>query len=229
MTANIEMVNIYNINRLLSKRYNNHLHYNKRGPIAEIVFILLSTRTEEYNYLRTYRSLREKYPSWNMLLTAPEHEIENAIKLGGLSKIKARQIKNVLTSIKNKTGALSLKHLKVLSDDELECFLISLPGVGVKIARCVMMYAFGRKVFPVDTHCLRISQRLQLIDGRIKKRNLTKKSMDEIQKMIPPNLRLSLHVNFISLGRELCIASRPRCAICPLSSMCPTAKKVFVN
>ncbi|MHB0997765.1 MAG: endonuclease III domain-containing protein [Armatimonadota bacterium] len=203
----------------LTNRYHDHRHYNKRGAIAEIIYIMLSTRTEEYNYLRTYKALRKKYPRWEALANADESEIAYVIHLGGLSNLKAKLIKETLNKIRIKQGALSLAGLNKLNNQELENFLTSLPGVGVKTARCVMLYVYDRHVFPVDAHCWRICKRLGLTDSRNDKP--TKREIDSLQQRIPKYLHLPLHVNFISLGREICIASTPRCNICILSDLCP--------
>lgn len=223
------MGDLREISKRLSDRYRDHRHYNKRGPIAEMIFILLSTRTEEYNYLRTYRALRERFPTWRSLDRAREEKIADVIKLGGLSRLKAKQIKRILTAIQERAPSFSMKAFRSLPDDELEAFLTSLPGVGVKIARCVMLYAFDRQVFPVDVHCWRVSKRLGLIAAKSSNGGPTKREMDELQSKIPPALRLALHVNFVSLGREFCLDPRPNCYPCPLLDLCPTVQSLTMQ
>jgi endonuclease III len=108
-----------------------------------------------------------------------------------------------------------------MSDEEAEAFLLSLPGVGKKVARCVLMYSLGRQVFPVDTHCWRIAQRLGWVRPTQKDKHCAPRDMDRLQSKIPPELRHSLHVNMISLGREICAPTSPRCDECPISAWCP--------
>ena len=207
----------------LSLRYKDFRHHNKTGPIAELIFIILSTRTEEYNYLRSYAALKRRFSRWESLTRADETAIAEEINIGGLASLKARQIKSILREINLREGRISLSSLRPLSDFEVEAYLTSLHGIGVKIARCIMLYAFGREVFPVDAHCWRVSQRLGIIDPTISKRSMSLRHVDELQKRIPEALRFKLHVNFISLGREICQDPRPKCSLCPLQDICPTA------
>lgn len=108
-----------------------------------------------------------------------------------------------------------------MGDAEAEAFLLSLPGVGKKVARCVLMYSLGRQVFPVDTHCWRIARRLGWVRPIQKDKHCAPRDMDRLQSKIPLELRHSLHVNIISLGREICTPTTPRCNECPISAWCP--------
>jgi len=119
-----------------------------------------------------------------------------------------------------KFGEPTLKSLHKMSVKEAESFLLSLPGVGKKVARCVLMYSLGRQVFPVDTHCWRIARRLGWVRPTQKDKHCAPRDMDRLQSKIPPELRYSLHVNMISLGREICTPSSPRCDECPILALC---------
>jgi endonuclease III len=107
-----------------------------------------------------------------------------------------------------------------MSDDECEQFLLGLPGVGTKVARCVMMYSLDRQVFPVDTHCWRICRRLGWVRRTTPDGNCSRRDADRLQSRIPPELRRSLHVNMVSLGKRLCLAGSPRCDECPIGRLC---------
>ncbi|MDO9012453.1 MAG: hypothetical protein Q7U78_11700 [Gallionella sp.] len=130
-------------------------------------------------------------------------------------------IRNLLDAVVARFGEPNLEPLRSMSDQEAEDFLLSLPGVGKKIARCVLMYSLDRQVFPVDTHCWRIARRLGWVRPTQKDRHCAQRDMDRLQSKIPPELRYSLHVNMISLGREICTASAPKCDKCPLAALCP--------
>ena len=91
-----------------------------------------------------------------------------------------------------------------------------------------MLYSLGHEVFPVDTHCWRISQRLGWIRSTSRDGVCSKRDMDRLQEKIPAKLRFSLHVNMISLGREICIDGRPRCNLCPLKQLCRSASPARV-
>src|SRR5262249_29404408 len=106
-------------------------------------------------------------------------------------------------------------------------FLCSLPEISRKSAYCIMMYSFGRKVFPVDTHVGRTLARL----GPYRELGLSllgldhKKLQAELAGLVPPNLRYSLHVNLVAHGREICRAVRPLCDQCEVRNLCSTYRK----
>jgi endonuclease-3 len=106
---------------------------------------------------------------------------------------------------------------------EAEDFLLALPGVGVKIARCFLMFGLHTNVFAVDTHIWRISQRLGWIAGQGGKAP-TRKGVDAIQSLVPMDDAVSLHVNMIFLGRDFCTAHETKCTPCPLRPICTGAK-----
>ena len=204
----------------LKNRYHDFNHYNLKNPLDELLFIICSTKTGEASYRSTYRSLKETFPTHYQIAEAPAEYIARPIVSGGLSNQKAKAIRDLLDIIVEKFGEPTLKPLRKMSDEEAEAFLLSLPGVGKKVARCVLMYSLGRQVFPVDTHCWRIARRLGWVRPTQKDKHCAPRDMDRLQSRIPPELRYSLHVNMISLGRELCAPSAPRCDECPISAWC---------
>ena len=94
---------------------------------------------------------------------APVEEIEEAIRPGGISKVKSLRIKSMLGVIEAETGGLDLGFLADAPRDEAIEFLERLPGVGRKTAACVLLFAFDRPEMPVDTHVYRVCARLGLI------------------------------------------------------------------
>ena len=176
--------------------------------------------TPEGNYRKIFRKFKEKYPTFDSLNETRVKDMASIIKKAGLSNQKAVAIKKILETIRLKFGRLTLSPLKKLGDHDVEKFLTSLPRVGVKVARCVMMYSLDRQVFPVDTHIWRITRRLGWVRTTNKEKSCRKKDMNRLQEKIPPELRFSLHVNMISLGREICLANRPKCDVCPVERYC---------
>lgn len=211
---------IYLVSVALKKRYNDFPHYNLKNPLDELLFILCSVMTPEGNYRKIFRKFKEKYPTFDSLNEARVKDMASIIKKGGLANQKAVAIKKILETIRLKFGRLTLSPLKKLDDQNVETFLTSLPRVGVKVARCVMMYSLDRQVFPVDTHIWRITRRLGWVRPTNKEKSCRKKDMNRLQAKIPPELRFSLHVNMISLGREICLANRPKCDMCPIETYC---------
>ncbi len=205
----------------LKTRYRDFNHYNLKDPLDELLFIICSTKTGEASYRNTYRSLKESFPTHLQIAEAPAEYIARPIASGGLSNQKARAIRELLDIVVEKFGVPTLKHLHQMGDAEAEEFLLLLPGVGKKVARCVLMYSLDRKVFPVDTHCWRIARRLGWVRPTQKDQHCAPRDMDRLQSKIPPELRHSLHVNMISLGREICLPTAPRCDECLISAWCP--------
>lgn len=213
-------MSIAEIARQLKSKYNDFEHHNKKNPLDELLFIICSVKRGEHVYLRAYKSLKRAFPSYTQINQASVKNLSKQILWGGMQNRKSRSLKTLLTIITKRFGRPTLAPLRKMTEAECEEFLCSLPGVGKKIARCVMMYSLDKKVFPVDTHCWRISNRLGWIQSNGKEKSCSSRSMDLLQEMIPPEFRLSLHVNMVSLGREVCRARSPQCCNCPISRYC---------
>jgi len=211
---------LFSINRKLTV-YGSERHGNRVNPLEELVFIILSAQTESYLYTKTFKNLRRRFPTWKLLLAGKETEIEAAIREGGLAKKKAGQLKNALRKITADTGRPSLGFLSNLSNAEARQYLMTLPGVGLKSASCILLYSFGRSVFPVDTHVWRICRRLGLAPPVAKPSD---RMQMELEALIPETLRYSLHVNLVSHGRQTCMTYWPKCEQCVLAKVCPSKK-----
>jgi len=205
--------------RILRGRYKDFAHYNRRNPFEELLFILCSVQTDEKKYRETFASLRRKFPRFEGLGRASAGAIAKPLKPGGLSPSKSVMIRKICAELKRRFGEVTLAPLRRMADQECEALLTSLPGIGTKVARCVMMYSLGRQVFPVDTHCWRICRRLGWVRGT-RDGVCTEADMDRLQGKISPRWRFSLHVNMISLGREVCRSSKPLCELCSLRKVC---------
>lgn len=212
---------------ILSAAYGDHRHGNKSNPLHELLYILCSLQTNETLYLSSYRRLWAAFPTVQDLADAEEREIAGAIEIGGLSRQKANVIKQILAKLETDFGKPTLAPLRDSSDADCEAYLLSLPGVGKKTARCVMMYSLGRKVFPVDSNCWRICRRLGWVRATRPDKSCSPRDMDRLQLRIPPNLRFALHVNMVSHGRECCLPSRPACEVCCIRKYCKTGKREF--
>ena len=204
----------------LSRRYGNWSHYNRKNPLEELLFIICSIQTNEDLYRRTFGALRRAFPTFGSLERAPKEDIARAIVDGGLSNQKADKIRKLLDEIAKQFGRATLAPLRQMTDAERERFLVSLSGVGKKTARCVMMYSLGSRVFPVDIHCWRICRRLGWVRPTRPDKSCSPRDMDRTQAKVPPDLRYGLHVNMVSLGREICTTRRPRCSACPIRGFC---------
>jgi len=209
---------IQSVTSLLEEAYQSPRLGNKVNPLNELLYIQLSLRTTGPSFERTYTHFKKCFPKWEDVYQASEAEVAGSMFNAGLSMQKASNLKKILQVLIDDFGKLSLSSLKKLSDEELENYLCSLPGIGKKSARCIMMYSFDRAVFPVDSHCFRIIKRLGWIG---KKEKYTDKVADKIQGFIPKSVRYSLHVNMVAHGRSMCHPVYPRCSVCPILQLCP--------
>jgi len=193
---------------------------NKDDPLDEIIYIVLSSRTRGQVFGKTYDQLRAKYPDWQQLLDAAVPEVALALAGEGLQDKKAAWIHGLLECVASDRGCLDLRFLDDLPTEEAERYLVSLPGVGPKTARCVLMYSLGRPVFPVDANAFRLMQRLGILPPEMTYRQ----SHDVAQELVPPDLRKDLHVYAVIHGRTVCLPRNPQCEKCVLAPSCDHAQ-----
>ena len=187
------------------------------APVEELILTVLSQNTNDRNRDVAYGRLVERFPSWQAIRDAPEEEVEEAIRPGGISKVKAARIQKILESIDEQ----ELAHLDEMPLGEAREWLCSLPGVGRKTAACVLLFSFGRPDIPVDTHVFRVGTRL----GLFRPGASFDEAHDEILKLADAEDAYEIHVGLIRHGRRICAARNPRCDECPLLSLCPYGKQ----
>jgi endonuclease-3 len=188
--------------------------------MSELVLTILSQNTSDANSGRAFMRLKERFPTWEALMAAPEPEIEDAIAVGGLARIKAPRIKAALAAVSEKRGGFDIDFLRGLPLEEAKAWLRELNGVGPKTAACVLMFALGRPALPVDTHVHRVAQRLGLVPAKA----TAEKAHDILESMLAPDEVYPFHIMLIKHGRRLCSAQRPRCGECPLLDGCPVGQ-----
>jgi DNA (cytosine-5)-methyltransferase 1 len=195
---------------------------NKPDPTDELVYILLARHTREGAYQQAFEALKRRFSTWDELLDAPRDEVERLVYSGGLSGKKTVALYAALGKLREAFGRCTLEPARDWSDEKLEAFLCELPEIQRKSAYCVMMYSFGRQVFPADTHVGRVLARI----GPYRELGLSltgldhKKLQSELAELIPPNLRYSLHVNLVEHGRAVCRSPKPLCQKCELRNFC---------
>lgn len=190
-------------------------------PIAELVLTVLSQSTNDRNRDVAYLALRDRFEEWTDVRDAPVDDIEEAIRPGGISKIKSARIKSILRAITDTAPdrELSLDWLSELPVARAQDYLIKLPGVGRKTAACVLLFALGMRDVPVDTHVSRVGTRLGLFRAGAPFDEMH----DTMLAITPPGQELELHLNLLRHGRRTCHARRPECSACALARMCPSA------
>jgi len=189
----------------------------RRAPLDELVLTVLSQSTSDANCYRAWQALCERYEDWDAVLEAPDGEVEETIRPAGLSRQKSGTILSILDRLREETGRLSLDELAGMSDDEALDYLTGFKGVGVKTAACVLCFALGREVIPVDTHVHRLAIRLGLVPETAS----ATRTHEILNEIVPAELRYELHVLLIGHGRTVCTARRPRCDECAVEKLCP--------
>ncbi len=196
-------------------------------PIAELILTVLSQSTNDRNRDVAYLALRDRFPgdTWVKVRDAPVDEIEEAIRPGGISKVKSARIKSILQAITESSPGeeLSLDWLAGQPVAAGQRYLTALPGVGRKTAACVLLFALGMRDVPVDTHVSRVGARLGLFRPGAGFDELH----DTMLAITPPGEELELHLNLLRHGRRTCYARRPDCRGCALQRMCPSAFKIM--
>jgi endonuclease III len=196
-------------------------------PIAELILTVLSQSTNDRNRDIAYLRLRERLPRWEQVRDAPPEVVEEAIRPGGISRVKSARIQAILRSISERPGPPgsagpvdepSLDWLAGAPLEQARDYLLELPGVGRKTAACVLLFACGRREVPVDTHVSRVATRL----GLLRPGAPFAEQHDQMLALTPPGEELELHVNLLRHGRRYCHARRPACDECPLARMCPS-------
>jgi endonuclease-3 len=187
-------------------------------PLAELVLTVLSQSTNDRNRDVAYLRLRACLPTWEAVRDAPVAAVEEAIRPGGISRVKSRRIQSILQAVSEPSGELSLDWLAHAPLEEARAYLTELPGVGRKTAACVLLFAYGRREVPVDTHVSRVGTRLGLLRAGAPFAELH----DQMLALTPPGEELELHVNLLRHGRRTCHARGPACGTCALARMCPS-------
>lgn len=188
-------------------------------PLDVLVQTILSQNTTDTNTRRAFQNLRAAFPTWSLVRDAPASAIEDAIRSAGLARTKAPRIGRILRAL-DAAGDPTLAGLSQMDDDAAEAYLESFTGVGPKTARCVLLFALGRDVFPIDTHILRILRRLGALHPDVG----AARAHREIVPLVPPGRARALHLRLIALGRRICRPRKPACEACPLRGVCPYAR-----
>ncbi len=221
-------------------------------PLDELILTVLSQSTNDRNRDVAFLRLRERFAKpgepidYEAVLAAPVSEVEEAIRPGGISKVKSARIHAILAAIVaplgdqanstrsesyserddadeapsgcNAQDPLSLEWMRDAPIESSRAYLCALPGVGRKTAACVLLFSYGLPDIPVDTHVSRVGTRLGLFRPGAPFEELH----DQMLAITPPGEELEFHVNLLRHGRRTCHARNPACRECALARMCPS-------
>ena len=183
--------------------------------LDELILTVLSQSTNDRNRDVAFLALRRDFKDWAAVRDAPNAAVELSIRPGGISKVKSARIQAILREIEIDGYDERLSAMSVADAREE---LVSLPGVGRKTAACVLLFAYGMRDVPVDTHVSRVGTRL----GLFREKAPFEELHDEMLALTPRGQELELHVNLLRHGRRTCHSRRPKCDECALLRMCPT-------
>jgi len=204
---------------LLRQEYGELRWRPRSDSMSELVRTILSQNTSDTNSGRAFARLLARFPTWESLLGADPTAIAEAIRVGGLARVKAPRIKAIVEEVWARLGSFDLSFLAEMPLEEAKAWLRSLPGVGPKTAACVLLFALGRPALPVDTHVYRVAKRLGLVPPRVGAAD----AHELLEGMLAPDEVYPFHMSLIRHGRRICKAQRPLCPQCVLAHGCPSA------
>ena len=176
------------------------------NPFTLLVAVVLSAQATDAGVNKATPALFAAADTPEKMVALGEARVRNFIKTIGLFRTKAKNVIGLSKLlIKDHNGVVPA------SREALE----ALPGVGRKTANVVLNIAFGEKTIAVDTHIFRIGNRTGLAPGK------TPLDVElKLEKRIPPEFRLHAHHWLILHGRYVCVARKPRCWECAVSTFC---------
>lgn len=204
---------IIHVLTLLKARWPNPGAMELGTPYRTIVGVVLSARTRDEQVLKLLPGFFQAFPTVERLAQAPVSEIESTINTIGMYRQKAKNLKKMATDLVEKF------HGTIPSTMEE---LITLAGVGRKTASVVLVASFQTPAIAVDTHVLRVTNRLGWV-----KTKTPEKTESALLKIIDDTWKATVNRVFVKHGRYLCI-SKPRCWACPLRDTCQFSKKNLV-
>ncbi len=198
---------------LLKKDYEEHsapvvslVAQTTKDPFRVLVCALLSTRTKDETTSRVCKRFFSKIKSIEDLVNISEEKLKKLIYGVGFYNIKAKHLKTI-------AGVILKEYNGVIPNTQEE--LMSLPGVGLKVANLVLAEGFNIPAICVDTHVYRITNRWCLIDTKTPEQ--TEKALREI---LPKKYWIEINRYLVSLGQRICKPQKPLCEICPIERFC---------
>ena len=174
-----------------------------------LVSVRLAAQCTDARVNVVVQDLYAKFPTMEALAAAEVSEIEELVRPCGLGRSKAKDISGCMKMLMEEFGG------RVPDDFDA---LMKLPGVGRKSANLIMGDVFGKPAIVTDTHCIRLTNRMGLVDG-IKE---PKKVEMALWKIIPPEEGSDFCHRLVYHGRDVCTArTKPYCDKCCLSDICP--------
>lgn len=195
------------IDGILRRNYPETTALEFSSPFTLLVAAVLAAQCTDERVNRVTRSLFRRYPDAQAFADAPLEEIEEAIRSTGFYRQKAKTLKTCCQQLIRDHGG-DVPH----SVGELT----TLTGIGRKTANLVLGNSLGIPGVFVDTHVKRVSYRL----GLTKQKDPDKIEAD-LTPLIEPDRQVAFSNLLTHLGRQICIARKPKCSACPMGHLCP--------
>ena len=194
-------------------------------PLTQFIYCLLSSRTKTELTFAVVRNLKKRFGSWENLRDARIVEIQDAIGEITFPEQKALQIKASLEEITERVGTLTLDFLARYRTDKIRSWLAQFPGMGAQTTAAVVNFStLRRKAISVDSHHLRVSQRLGLTP-----RADAATTEERLMRLVPEPWTAEMlddhHQLVKKLGQTICTFEKPRCRQCPLLKICPYGQR----
>jgi len=189
------------------------------SPFEVLVGTILSQNTNDLNRDRAMIRLAGRFHVTPQVLSeAPIEELVECIRPAGLYRTKAPRIKEASRIILNRFSG-DLKSILKRDPVEARAMLLELPGVGYKTADILLAFVARHPTIPVDTHVTRVTKRL----GIARKKANYEEIRLALERLVPANRRVRMHLSLIRFGRDVCKAPKPLCPKCLVNRTCPTA------
>jgi endonuclease-3 len=211
---------------LLTFEYGEQYLKSCEDHMQQLVLTILSHRTTWQDEKRAYDAMWSRYGSWEAIASADTAALTLLLAPVRYPERKAPYIQQTLAHIHQRTGTYNIDFLQDMPTDEAMTWLLSLPGVGFKTASLLMLFCFHRPVMPVDTHVHRVSKRLGIIPAKAS----ADSAYHLLAKLLPEEAAYlyRYHKLLFKHGQRVCVHERPRCALCVLNQVCPTASLYLV-
>lgn len=185
------------------------------SPFQLLVATILAAQCTDSKVNEVTPALFDKYPTPAALASADPSEVEELIHATGFFRQKSRAIIEASQDIVNEYGG----QVPDMMED-----LTTLRGVGRKTANVLLGAAFGKPVLIVDTHVIRISARLGLVDQKLAEKKDADKIEQQLLRVVPEEDQTLFSNLLVHFGRDICTAKKPLHEVCPLLHLCPTGQ-----
>ncbi len=172
-----------------------------------LISTVLSTRNRDEATLVATEALFGALPTPEAIRDAPREQVEQLVRKSGMYKTKAARVQEIAKIILDQYGGMVPRDMETL---------MTLPGVGRKVANCVMVYAYAEPAIPVDTHVHRIANRTGLVTTK-----KPEQTEEALMALYPRDRWCDVNEAFVLHGQQTCKPIGPLCSQCPVESLCP--------